>query len=81
MEDLPPAHVPEQEIQVGAPVEIASPVRTLGRIRNKPDRYGFTPKVLHITIRKSLRQFGDRAHSSIMFPFSRINQTFQVIMS
>ena len=51
---------------MSAPVEVAPAVRTSGRVRNQPDRYGFPPKVLHITVRKGLQQYGDKAHSSIM---------------
>ena len=47
-------------------MEVAPTMRTSNRIRSKPDRYGFPHKVLHITVRKCLQQYGGKAHISIM---------------
>ena len=47
-------------------IKVAPAVRTSGSIKNKPDRYGSIPKVLLITVRKGLPQYGDKAHSSIV---------------
>ena len=55
VEKEPHVHVPEPEIPVSAPVDVAPGVRTSGRVRNQPERYCVPPKVLHITVRKRLR--------------------------
>jgi len=66
VEEEPPVHVPEPVVPVSTPVQEVPAVRTSGRVRNQPDRYGFPPKVLHITVRKGLQQYGDKARTSIM---------------
>ena len=48
--EKPPVHVPEPVVPVSAPAIEEPVVRQSGRVRNKPDRYGFLPKVVHISI-------------------------------
>ena len=43
VEEEPHAHVPEPEAPVSAPVEVAPAVRTSGRVRSQPERYGSPP--------------------------------------
>ena len=44
VQEEPQVHVPEPEVPVSAPVEVAPAVRTSGRVRNQPERYGFPPE-------------------------------------
>jgi hypothetical protein len=55
---------PEHEVAVSAQVEVALGVRTSGRIRSELERYVLLPKVLPITVRRVLKQYGDRAQNS-----------------
>ena len=48
-QEVHPAQVSKSELQVSALVKVAPATRTSGCIRNKPDRYGSPPKVLHTT--------------------------------
>jgi len=66
VEEEPTVHVPEPVAPVSTPFEEEPAVRTSGRVRRQPDRYGFPPKVLHITVRKGLKEYGETAKSSIM---------------
>ena len=54
----PPPYVSEPVIPVSVPAVEVLEVRQSGRVRSKPDRYGFSHKVLHITKRGSSAVWG-----------------------
>ena len=59
----PPVHIPEPVVSVGVPVVEKPALRQSSRIRSEPVRCGYPTKVLQITVKKNLQQYGDKAHS------------------
>ena len=63
----PPVYVPKSEIPGSVPASEEPAMKQLSRVRNKPARrYGLSPNVLHINIKKGLRQYGYKAQNRIM---------------
>ena len=60
----PSIHVSGSEVTASVPAAEDPLVRQSGRVKNKPDRYGFPPEVMHITVKKGLQQYGDKASRS-----------------
>ena len=49
---------------MSVPVVEKLAVRQSSPVRSEPLWYGYTPKVLHISVRKGHQQYDDNAHSS-----------------
>ena len=50
IEEEPPVFVPEPVVPVSVPAAEKPAMRQSGRVRNKPDWYGFPPQILHISM-------------------------------
>ena len=66
MEEEPPCHVPEPEVPVSVPVVEKPAFRQSSRVRSEPARYGFQHMELHISVKKGLQWYDDKAQSSII---------------